>query len=984
MNPTAQTRYGSKQATAGALGLCVLCAVAASGQSRSFDFSGYLFGEPSTLNVFVQEQNSSTGYVVLNGGDTQQPTIPFTWKWGDGAVEDGWFPQNHTYSGTTTNYVVTVIAHYGGGATDSTQVLVRFVPPDIDPIVLPDGIAVSVPDSLVELTSRMPGYGIPGDLTWFDDGNFTIVPRATVEYVLTVASHIETDLVNDDVFLVDGGFRQVVLMDPGFGGMYSLWYTSPVSFAAGDYAFQGTIQWSSFLHEMGHNYTLNFPADYYYGGKIDGCANAIYSESMAQIFQHAAAYELINSAGDYGLSADLVFEIGKSAGQSITVVRSAYEDYLASGMNFVSWNDPGTSEDETFDTFMTIAFRFFVHAEARRAGYRQPAKRMTELLGVFNESLREQYDQHHDTAEADTFRATLMVSALSYGFDADLRDEFRDLGFPISDAIYTALIGGVQPPSVTDVQIENVTLPHTDDYVKHGDDVSITADVSDDDPSFGIDDIEADLAGFGGGAAVPPDSYTDGTATWALASVACDPPDGTVTVTVTAEDAIGNTGSGSGVITSDNTTPGAITAFVAGPAHEEVELTWADPSGLDTNYYGVVVRYDAWGDYPYYATAAPDYPATPSAGVGEALDGLGEVTSGTHAIVPRDIHYYSAFAYDRALNYGPADAGGQDRATNYWLGDVATVLGAWGYNGQVNAADIGKLGGTYGASPPVGFHNAECDVAPTDDGSSLGIAQPDGFIDFEDLMIYAMNFNLVDPRAVPVVPSMSAGAVSLGLAERGVGGEGVLEVALRLDGNAIEVKGLSVVIEYDASELEFVSARASDELSSAGTPVFFRHGAGKGTVRVDIAALGIGLTLGGVDEVAVLAFRRLSEGHTLELTAADLRSVTNERIPAELEEIESRLGAPASFRLLGNLPNPFNPVTKIAYDVPREVEVTIRIYDAGGRLVRTIANGPVGPGRHEVLWNGRNETGEPVGSGVYFCAMEADEFHDSHKMVLLR
>ena len=66
-----------------------------------------------------------------------------------------------------------------------------------------------------------------------------------------------------------------------------------------DYGFQGTIEWSSFMHEMGHNFTLNSPADYYYGGKIDGNANAIFSESLAQIFQHATAFEIINNYSDY-------------------------------------------------------------------------------------------------------------------------------------------------------------------------------------------------------------------------------------------------------------------------------------------------------------------------------------------------------------------------------------------------------------------------------------------------------------------------------------------------------------------------------------------------------------------------------------------------------------------------------------------------------------------------------------------------------------
>jgi len=403
----------------------------------AFDFSRYLFGEPMTLSAWVVEINRSTGYVLMNGVDSRQLTTPFTWNWGDGTVYDGWFPQSHTYTGLTENYVVKIIAHYSGGATDTAEVVVRFVAPDINPISLPPEVEVTVPDAMVTLATRL--YDVPEGLTWFDDSFFDIIPRSTIEYVLSVASHIQKDFVNDNVYLIDGGFEQVVLRDSLFGGMYSLWFTDPVSFVSGNFGFQGTIGWSSFMHEMGHNYTLNSPADYYYGGRIDGNANAIYSESMAQIFQHAAAYEIINHGADYGLSDDLIADVKESVVSSIKLVRSSYDDYLNDGMNFASWHDPATPWDETFNTFMTIAYKFLAHAETDGLGYRMPAKRMMQMLQIFDEDLRQRYDQQNNTAEADSFRATLMVAAVSHAFLTDLRSEFRDLNFPISDETYDEL-----------------------------------------------------------------------------------------------------------------------------------------------------------------------------------------------------------------------------------------------------------------------------------------------------------------------------------------------------------------------------------------------------------------------------------------------------------------------------------------------------------------------------------------------------------------
>jgi len=409
--------------------------------AEAFDFTEQLFGPPSTLSIAVESINPDTGEVVVNGADSQRPGIPFTWSWGDGsAPENGWFPRSHTYTNKTKNYIITVTSHYTGGGTDTAETLARFTEPNNSPVSLPFDIEVTIPDSDVSLASRMPGYYPPETLTYFDDSFFTIVPKTTIEYVLTVAAYVQKDLVNNNVADVNGGFKQVVLRDPAFGGMYSLWFTSPVSFGAGDYGFQGTIEYLSFMHEIGHNFTLNSPADYYYGGKIDGCANAIYSESMALIFQHATAYEIINNAEFYGLSEDIVYDIKQSAISSMQLVRSKYEDYVDSGANFYSWNNPGTPEDETFGTFMTIAYKFFEQAENSGEGYRIPLKRMMKLLQLFNQDLKNRYDRLHNNPAADTFRSTLMVAALSYGFSTDLRPDFEALNFPIDDATYSELI----------------------------------------------------------------------------------------------------------------------------------------------------------------------------------------------------------------------------------------------------------------------------------------------------------------------------------------------------------------------------------------------------------------------------------------------------------------------------------------------------------------------------------------------------------------
>jgi hypothetical protein len=94
---------------------------------------------------------------------------------------------------------------------------------------------------------------------------------------------------------------------------------------------------------------------------------------------------------------------------------------------------------------------------------------------------------------------------------------------------------------------------------------------------------------------------------------------------------------------------------------------------------------------------------------------------------------------------------------------------------------------------------------------------------------------------------------------------------------------------------------------------------------------------------------------------------------------------PAVFALYQNVPNPFNPATVIRYDVPSSGgKVTIRIYDVAGRLVRTLADAVETPGEKRVTWNGRNNQGARVATGVYFYRMTAPGFVATKKIVLLQ
>ena len=91
---------------------------------------------------------------------------------------------------------------------------------------------------------------------------------------------------------------------------------------------------------------------------------------------------------------------------------------------------------------------------------------------------------------------------------------------------------------------------------------------------------------------------------------------------------------------------------------------------------------------------------------------------------------------------------------------------------------------------------------------------------------------------------------------------------------------------------------------------------------------------------------------------------------------------PGAFKLHRNHPNPFSGTTRIVYDLPVTGKVYLSIHDAGGRLVRKLADGRQDAGRYSLTWDGRDTKGRACPAGVYFCSLKTEE-HDAVKKMLL-
>jgi hypothetical protein len=96
------------------------------------------------------------------------------------------------------------------------------------------------------------------------------------------------------------------------------------------------------------------------------------------------------------------------------------------------------------------------------------------------------------------------------------------------------------------------------------------------------------------------------------------------------------------------------------------------------------------------------------------------------------------------------------------------------------------------------------------------------------------------------------------------------------------------------------------------------------------------------------------------------------------------VASPAAFRLHQNHPNPFNPTTRIRYEVGERGRVSLDVFDLRGGLVRRLVDEDKGPGAYVAEWDGRNTEGERVSTGVYFYRLAAGTFSETRKMVLLK
>ena len=116
-----------------------------------------------------------------------------------------------------------------------------------------------------------------------------------------------------------------------------------------------------------------------------------------------------------------------------------------------------------------------------------------------------------------------------------------------------------------------------------------------------------------------------------------------------------------------------------------------------------------------------------------------------------------------------------------------------------------------------------------------------------------------------------------------------------------------------------------------------------------------------------------------------IRIVPNSTVSTDQLAIESDQSIPSSYFLNENNPNPFNPSTILSYFIPEQGHVVIDISNVNGQRVKTYTSGIQAPGKHSIKWDGKDEKGSKLESGIFFYSMNVDgRVIDTKKMLLLK
>ncbi len=213
-------------------------------------------------------------------------------------------------------------------------------------------------------------------------------------------------------------------------------------------------------------------------------------------------------------------------------------------------------------------------------------------------------------------------------------------------------------------------------------------------------------------------------------------------------------------------------------------------------------------------------------------------------------------------------------------------------------------------------------------------------------------------------------------------GSQLIDVSIGL-ADVSTVAGYQVRLGYDETLLEWVSVKspAASAFSTDNTPAVVLIGGGIATAA-DVLADPISES----GELLQVRFRMLdpSASATIELLSVEISDAIGRITPIRADQVAEFRSLPDRFDLSQNYPNPFNPETVIPFSVPESGALRLSIYNVLGQEIAVLVDRSIEAGFHRVVWNGKDQIGRSVASGLYFVRMHSDVFTSVRKMMFLK
>ena len=199
------------------------------------------------------------------------------------------------------------------------------------------------------------------------------------------------------------------------------------------------------------------------------------------------------------------------------------------------------------------------------------------------------------------------------------------------------------------------------------------------------------------------------------------------------------------------------------------------------------------------------------------------------------------------------------------------------------------------------------------------------------------------------------------------------------------IRGMEFDLNFDSELIEVQTPRLLDVQSNV---MISSAMIDKDTKKVIVSDI-----QGGIIEPSGYVYLSIPvefKGSNYDIGFIDLENVNLAGIKGDLIQQVTRSAAsevkliPNDFSLQQNFPNPFNPSTEIRFDLPEEGHIELVVYNMAGQKVRTIESGNMKPGYHSMIWNGTNDKGTRVSTGMYFYSIQANNFQAVKKMLFLK